>query len=113
MLELPLRPPLPAAPPDVPPLAPDCANTALLLPAISAAATIASHDDGRAPEGELLCRGIQHPPLAGVAARLQLVQRNAEAYRQRLGLGVQPFGDLQRRGLERLHFAAIDRKSTR
>ena len=41
MLELPLRPPLPAAPPDVPPLAPDCANTAPLLPAISAAATIA------------------------------------------------------------------------
>jgi hypothetical protein len=41
MLELPLRPPLPAAPPDVPPLAPDCANTAPLLPTISAAAKIA------------------------------------------------------------------------
>jgi hypothetical protein len=41
ILELPLRPPLLAAPPDVPPLAPDCANTAPLLPAISAATTIA------------------------------------------------------------------------
>ena len=41
MLELPLRPLLLAAPPDVPPLAPDCANTAPLLPAISATAKIA------------------------------------------------------------------------
>ena len=63
MLELPLRPPLPAAPPDVPPLAPDCANTAPLLPAISAAATIARVfrvfviicSLGSAPRGNVTC----------------------------------------------------------
>ena len=52
--------------------------------------------------------GIEHAHLAGVPAGLQFGQRHAELQRHRLGFRVQALGDLERRGFEGLHLAAIE-----
>ncbi len=61
------------------------------------------------PEGHLLTGWLEHSDLAVVATDVELVERDAEAQRHRLRLGVDAVNHLQRIGLENLLIALEER----